>query len=168
MSKKRKPKKRLPRALRRPPTDDESMDIAAKIYSFAELAADGDAEKAVKAIQKWVGLGPTARLRGHYMAAISPVLIMGLMRKHFPVDMEPDDLWVMERLDGADTDVHTVALCQVIVRHLNDDHVTATDLLQAHIDTHGDEGLFWFGVEAIKTLAGVIRSVHEQEDAEPV
>lgn len=159
----RNPKRSLPREFRQPPNDAEAMDIAMKIYSFADIIADGQAEKAVNEIRKWVGKGAVATLRSHYLAAIAPVLTMGLIRKNFPVDMEPDDLWIMERLPDAEENVHTEALCQVLVRHLNDDQATAQDLLSAHIDTHGDEGLFRFGVEAIKALAGIIRSANELE-----
>lgn len=162
----RKPKGSLPRELRQPPNDAEAMDIARKIYSFADIIAHGQAEKAVDEIRKWVGKGAVARLRSHYLAAIAPVLTMALIRKNFPVDMEPDDLWIMERLPDADENIHTEALCQVLVRHLNDDTATAQDLLTAHIDTHGDDGLFWFGVEAIKALAGIIRSVTELESGD--
>jgi hypothetical protein len=167
MTKKRKPnRKRLPREFRRPPNDAESMDIAETIYGFAALIADGKPSEAVDAIRAWVGKGAVARLRGDYLASIAPVLTMGLMRKHFPTDMEPDDFWIMDRLPGAEENVHTEALCQVLVRHLNDDHETAQDLLHAHINTHGNEGLFWFGVEAIKALAGVIRSVRDLESGD--
>lgn len=154
----RKPKRTLPREFRRPPNDAEAMKIAEQIYGFASLIADGKPAEAVDAIRSWVGRGAIARLRGDYLASIAPVLTTGLILKNLPVDMEPDDLWIMERLPDAEENVHTEALCQVLVRHLNDDHVTARDLLAAHIETHGNEGLFWYGVEAIKALAGIIRS----------
>lgn len=164
MSKKRKPnRRRLPREFRRPPNADESVDIAATIYGFAELVADGKPEDAVDAIRSWAGRGAVARLHTHYIAAVTPALIMGLIRKHFPVDMAPDDFWIMQRLPGAEPNVHTDALCQVVVRHLNDDVETAQALLDAHIAAQGEEGLFWFSVEAIKVLAGIIVSAREAE-----
>lgn len=168
MTKKRKPRKRrIAREFRRPPNRDESMDIAMKIYGFAELLANGQPREAVDAIADWVGDGPVGALRTHYIAGVAPVMAMGLMRKNFPVDMAPEDLWIMEHADepveDPGMDVHREAVCQALVRYLNDDHETAQDITTAHLNAHGDEGLFWFSVEAVKLLAGIIRSVNELE-----
>lgn len=164
MSRKRKPNKnRLPRSMRKPPTGDEAMDIAMQVYRFAEMAANGDTARAADAIAGWIGTGPVAPLRAHYIASTAPLVTMGLMRKNFPHHVTPDEFWVLERLPGADNDVHRNAVCQVLVRFLNDDHGTGLDLIGAHIKVHGDDGLLSFALEAIVLLAGVIRSIDDLE-----
>lgn len=153
----------------RPPTDDEAMDIAVKIYQFADLVADGKATEAVDSLCEWIPDGEVGHLHSWYLATLAPILAMGLIRKHFPVDMEPDDLWVLEHLDpdavrdeiDADNKVHSDAMAQILVRHLNDDEATARDLTRAHVKTHGPEGLFRLGIEGILLVASVIKGARE-------
>lgn len=169
MGEKRKPnRRRVPRELRRPPNGREAMDIAVKVYQFADLVADGKPSEAIDAIIEWIGDDVrVARLHSNYLAFTPLVIANGIMRKHFPVEMEPDDLWVLEHIEGVvptDTDVHKDAVAQAFVRHLNNDDQMARDITEAHLKVHGDEGLFWFGVEAVKLLAGIIKSAREQGD----
>lgn len=165
MSKRKKRTRGNParRELRRPPNREESLDIAVKVYQVAEMVADGKTTKAVDSLWAWVPPGPVGSLHIWYLATCAPIIIMGLIRKHFPVDMEPDDLWIMEHTEDYDPDSedaeHADAMCQVLVRYLNDDTATAQDLITAHHSTHGDEGLFLLGLQAVKCLAGVIKSV---------
>lgn len=117
-SKRRKPNSGKPTSRRagRPPNKKESMDIAVRIYQFAELVADSQHAEAGDALTDWVGDDDSSQLRAHYLATAAPLLAMGLIRKHFPVDMEPDDLWVLEHAksvseDALQDDIHARAMC---------------------------------------------------------
>jgi hypothetical protein len=167
MSNKRKSnKRRVPRPMRRPPNQDEAMDIALTIYRFAEMAANGETDRCAGALAGWIGEGPVAALRTHYVATTAPLVAMGLMRKNFPHELSPEAFWIMERRPGAVDDVTRDAVCQVLVRFLNDDHATGLDMIGAHLKVHGDEGLCKFAVEAVVLLAGIIRSIDEQSAEE--
>lgn len=129
-------------------------------------------EEAVDAIRAWLGPddSPVASLRCWYLATTAPLLGMALFRKHFPVDMEPDDFWTLGTVPGVtlgekEDDSAAEVMAQVLVRYLNDDIDTAHDLITAHCNIEGVEGLFWVGCEAIKFMAGVMRYVNEQGDA---
>jgi hypothetical protein len=173
VSKKRKPRKRVNRKsspFSRPPTPAESMEIAMEIFGFAELVANRQPREAVDAIRDWLGPdSPVAVLRCWYLATTAPLLGMALVRKHFPVDMEPDGIWTLGTAPGVtlgdrDDDRAAEVMAQVLVRYLNDDTETAYDLITAHCNTYGPEGLFWVGCEAIKFMAGVLIYAKKQRD----
>ena len=167
MSRKRKSNRnRLPRSMRRPPNGDEAMDIAMQVYRFAEMAARGEAGRCADALAGWIGEGAVGALRTHYVATTAPLVAMGLMRAHFPHEVTPDQFWIMERLPGAGADVHRDAVCQVLVRFLNDDIDTGLDMVGAHLKVHGDEGLCKFAIEAVILLAGIIRSIPDEVGAD--
>jgi hypothetical protein len=150
-----------------PPTPEEAMDTARRVFNFAERISAGDKKAALDDMGAWFASDSFAALRVWYLATIGPILAMGLVKKYFPVDMAPDDFWVLQQLPDvpADDDPHAYAMAQVLVRYMNDDEATAHDLLHAHANTYGIDGLFSLGCQSVKFMAGLLAYGREQGGA---
>lgn len=149
------------------PSFEEYEEDMGHIKTFIVLMAEGKRDEAAEKISDWIeeeesdadeGGSRKVSVRGlfrfHLLADASLLFARSLVKNR---NSDEDGFWAMETHDPKNIGFHRFAMLQALSRYLNYEEEVAKDILIAHRETHGLEGLLALGLEGI-SLAGTLLS----------
>lgn len=117
---------------RRPPTPDDSVEIAVRFMQIARAALESR-DQAARLLSAYLGPDPVSGpARLWYFASVGPILVGQGIRQLNPTPLGPEDFWGFGRRPGAPVDPDAEVAAATVVRWLNDDEPTMHDLYTAH------------------------------------
>lgn len=165
-----------PQLIWKPAASKKELPECVNVFMhLTELAANGEAEKTVDGLREYMtDDDEVAHLQAWSLASVGPLIAAHALRRFYEEQgaLQEGDLFIIEKLPGVTerSDPNALAMSQAVIQHANaplgGGTEYATDIVAAHVDTHGAGGMIQFLVELIKFSAFLWNQGAYKTDAE--
>ncbi|MEU4807408.1 hypothetical protein [Actinosynnema sp. NPDC023587] len=150
------------------PPDPSNDAIGERLRHIAAVAVV-DKKSADELLWDWIGRTPTpaGEERMRLLAQLAPRLVADEVTRAGWGGRT--GMWALDRPVNEDLPPDVLAVAQAVVRHLNGEHDTAEEIIDAYTGPLGVQGLWGVGTAALRLLAAELNDqrADQADDARP-